>query len=58
MGVYINFDCFVTGFKSWFKKNLNSCRKKRRRRRRRRRRREKAVSSFSFFSRMGWRLTG
>ena len=57
MGVYINFDCFVTGFKSWFKKNLNSCRKKRRRRRRRRRR-EKAVSSFSFFSRVGWRLTG
>ena len=21
-------DCFGTGFKSWFKRNLNSCRKK------------------------------
>ena len=28
MGVYINLGCFGTGFKSWFKRNLNSCRKK------------------------------
>ena len=27
MGVYINFGCFVTGFKSWFKRNLSLCHK-------------------------------
>ena len=31
MGVYINVSCFGIGFKSRFKRNLNSCRKERER---------------------------